>query len=200
MTRLGPPNGNGPRSERKSRVAGERSHSLSDAGRASPTPTSSLSPLSKPTAPATPLASAALDVTLIARGPGRFDVSFDHTQIVTSSAQPMCDAARVLHRLGYSDDTRLVAWHEGSDHHAISGRLGLWRKRRSARSPSSSMLPGGPPPGAPPMARPPMAPPPGAGGPPGAPPGAGLPMAPGAPGAILPGPRTAAQAWRPHSP
>jgi hypothetical protein len=130
MKRRGPLNGSGPRSERKLRVAGERSHSVSDTGRASPTPCSSLSPLSKPTAPATPPASAPLDVTLIARGRGRFDVSFDHTQIVTSSAQPMCDAARVLHRLGYPDDTRLVAWHEGSDHHAISGRLGFWRKRR----------------------------------------------------------------------
>jgi hypothetical protein len=129
MTRLGPPLGGGPRSEGKLRVAGERSHSLSDAGHASPIPRSSLSPLSKPTAPATPPA-ATLDVTLIARGRGRFGVSFGDKEIVTTSTQPMCDAARVLHGLGYSDDTRLVAWHEGSDHHARSGRLGFWRKRR----------------------------------------------------------------------
>ena len=129
MTRRGPPNGSGPRSERKSRVAGEHSHSRSDCGRASPPSRLSLSE-SKSAAPADLLASTALTVLLTARRRSRFDVWFGETQIVKSSAQPICDAARVLHRLGYADDCRITVWHEGADHHAISGLLGYWRKRR----------------------------------------------------------------------
>jgi hypothetical protein len=129
MKRRGPPNGSGPRSERKSREAGEHSHSRSDAGRASPPSLSSQS-LSDPTAPETLLTSPAPTIVLKARGRSRFDVLFGQTEIVTSSKQPICDAARVLHRLGYADDCRITVWHEGADHHAISGLLGYWRKRR----------------------------------------------------------------------
>jgi hypothetical protein len=128
MKRRGPPNGSGPRSERKLRVAVELSHSRSDAGRASPTSRPSPS-LSKLTASAT-LLTGALTVVLTARGRSRFDVSFNETQIDKANAQPICNAARVLHRLGYSDDFRLIVWHQGSDHYAISGQLGYLRKRR----------------------------------------------------------------------
>jgi hypothetical protein len=129
VKRLGPPNGSGSRSGRKLRVAGEHSPIRSDAGRASPTSHSPKS-LSTPTAPGTVLAGGALTIVLRARGRSRFDALLDETQIVKSSAQPICDAARALHRLGHSDDRRLTVWHEGSSHHAISGRLGFWRKRR----------------------------------------------------------------------
>ncbi len=129
MKRLGLLDGSEPRSERKMTVAGEHSHNQSDSGRASPTSRSSPS-LSKPPAPATVLGGTALNVVLTARGRSRFDVLFGDKQIVTSSGQPICDAARVLHELGFSDDRRLTVWHEGADHHAISGLLGFWRKRR----------------------------------------------------------------------
>jgi hypothetical protein len=129
MKRRGPPNSSGPRSERKPRVAGKHSHSRSDAGRASLKPHSSKS-LSDPTTPETLSTSPAPTIVLKARGRSRFDVLFGETEIVTSSIQPICDAARVLHRLGYPDDRRLTVWHEGADHHAISGPLGYWRKRR----------------------------------------------------------------------
>ena len=129
MKRHDPLNGSGPWSETKMRVAGKRSHTRSDSGRASLTSQSSKS-LSPPTAPGTLLAGTALTVVLKARGRSRFDVAFGGTQIVKSSAQPICDAARALHRLGYSDDRRLTVWHEGADHYAISGQLGYWRKRR----------------------------------------------------------------------
>jgi hypothetical protein len=122
MKHPGPPNSSGPGSEKKMRVAGERSHNRSDTWHASLTPRSSPS-LSNPTAPADLLASTALPVVLTARGRSRFDVSFGETQIVKSSAQPICDAARVLHRLGYADDRRITVWHEGADHHAIGGGL-----------------------------------------------------------------------------
>jgi hypothetical protein len=128
MTRLGP-KGRGPRSEKKMRVARERSLTRSDTRRASLTSHSSPSP-SKPTASATLLCGTALNVVLSARGRSRFDVSFGEMQIVKSSTQPICEAARVLYRLGYLDDLRVIVWHKGSDHHAISGPLGYWRKVR----------------------------------------------------------------------
>ena len=119
MKRLGPPNGSGPRSERKLRVAGEHSHIRSDAGRASPTSHSSKS-LSTPTAPGILLVDTALTVVLNARGPGSGSMpSFGETQIVKASTNPISDAARVLHRQGYSDDRLLLARHEGADHRAI---------------------------------------------------------------------------------
>jgi hypothetical protein len=125
MKRNGPLNGSGPSADNL-RNGGQRPHSRSDAGRASLISSSSQS-LLKPRSPA---AETAVSVVLKARGGSRFDVSLDDVQLVKSSAQPICNAARVLHRLGYSDACRLIAWHEGSDHHAISGRLGFWRKRR----------------------------------------------------------------------
>jgi hypothetical protein len=128
MKRDDPPLGGGS-GDTRLRVAGERPHTRSDARRASLTSQSSKS-LLEATAPGRLLANAALAIVLRAKGRSRFDVLFGETTIVQSSTQPICKAARVLHRLGYSDDYRLVASHEGSDHHAISGRLGYWRKRR----------------------------------------------------------------------
>jgi hypothetical protein len=129
MTRLGPPLWSGPRSERKLRVAEQRSHNRSDNRRAS---LNSFSPksFSDLTEPKTLLDSPPPTIVLRPRGRGRFDALFGDMQIVTSSAQPICDAARVLHELGFSDDRRLTVWHEGADHHAISGLLGFWRKKR----------------------------------------------------------------------
>lgn len=130
MKRRGPLNGSGPRSEAKSRVARKRSHTRSDSGRASPKPHSPKS-LSDPTEPETLLTSPLPAIVLRARGRSRFDVLlFGQTQIVTSSLQPICDAARVLHRLGYSDERRLTVWHEGADDHAITSSVGFLRSRR----------------------------------------------------------------------
>jgi hypothetical protein len=129
MKRLGPPNGSGSRSGRKLRVAGEHSHIRSDAGRASPTSHSSKS-LSTPTAPGILLVDTALTVVLNARGRGRFDAFFGGTQIVKASKNPISNAARILHRQGYSDDRLLLARHEGAKHDAMHGPLGKWRKVR----------------------------------------------------------------------
>jgi hypothetical protein len=129
MKRLGPPNGSGSRSGRKLRVAGEHSHIRSDAGRASPTSHSSKS-LSTPTAPGILLVDTALTVVLNARGRSRFDAFFGGTQIVKASKNPISDAARILHRQGYSDDRLLLARHEGAKHDAMHGPLGKWRKVR----------------------------------------------------------------------
>jgi hypothetical protein len=129
MTRRGPLNGSGPRSGRKLRVAAERSHNRSDNRHASLKALLSKSS-SNPTEPKNILTSPAPTIVLRARGRSRFDFLFGDMQIVTSSARPICDAARVLHRLGHPDDCRLTVWHEGADHPAISGLLGFWRKTR----------------------------------------------------------------------
>jgi hypothetical protein len=126
MKRLGPLDGSEPRSERKLRVAGEHSHSRSDTRRASPPSNSS----PKPIAAADHLAGTALNVVLAARARGRFDASFNGAQLVQASKNPISDAARVLHRMGYSDHLLLVAQHEGAAHYAMRGSLGAWRKVR----------------------------------------------------------------------
>jgi hypothetical protein len=128
MKRPGPLNGSGPGSERKLRVAERRSHNRSDNRRASLNPflSKSFSDLREPKT----LDSPSPTIVLRPRGRGRFDALFGDMQIVTSSARPICDAARVLHRLGHPDDCRLTVWHEGADHPAISGLLGFWRKTR----------------------------------------------------------------------
>jgi hypothetical protein len=129
MKRPGPPNGSGPRSERKLRVAGEHSHSRSDAGRASSTFASSSS-LSKSAASANLMAGTALSIALTARGQSRFDAFFNGAQIVQATKNPISDAARVLHRMGYSGHLLLLAQHEGAAHYAMRGPLGSWRKVR----------------------------------------------------------------------
>jgi hypothetical protein len=114
MRRHGPLNGSEPWSETKKRVAGKRSLNRSDNRRASH-PSRSSPPLSKPTASASLLAGTALTVVLTARRRSRFDVSFGETQIVTKSANPISDAARVLHGRGFADDRLLIARHAGAD-------------------------------------------------------------------------------------
>ena len=139
MKRPGPPNGSGPRSERKLRVAGEHSHSRSDAGRASSTLASSSS-LSKSAASAANLmAGTALSIALTARWQSRFDAFFYGAQIVQASKNPISDAARVLHRMGYSDHLLLLAQHEGAAHYAMRGPLGSWRKVRVPRRPRAAI-------------------------------------------------------------
>jgi hypothetical protein len=125
----GPPYWSGPGSEKKMRVAGERSHNRSGNRRASLKPHSSNSS-SDSMEPGNLLNSPVPTMVLRPRRRSRFDVLIDDMQIVTSSAQPICDAARILHRLGHSDDCRITVWHEGADHNAISGLLGFWRKKR----------------------------------------------------------------------
>ena len=74
--------------------------------------------------------SVELLIYLEARGQGRFDAFIANSPIVTASTQPICDAARVLHRLGYPDELRVVVSHRGANHDAIHGPLGVWRRLR----------------------------------------------------------------------
>ena len=69
-------------------------------------------------------------ITLEARGHGKFDALFKGKRIVQASSQPICDAARILHRLGHQEHILLVARHHGADHDAIRGPLGVWRRLR----------------------------------------------------------------------
>jgi hypothetical protein len=60
--------------------------------------------------------------------PGLFGAELSGTVIVEASRSPICDAARVLHALGFRDDSILVARHHGSDIVSMRGPLGAWRK------------------------------------------------------------------------
>jgi hypothetical protein len=108
MKRPGPPFGSGPGSDNELRVAGERSHTRSEAGRAS----RSLPSQPNPTAGRSGN-SVELLIYLEARGQGRFDAFFANSRIVTASTQPICDAARALHRLRIREDRggpRFAKW------------------------------------------------------------------------------------------
>jgi hypothetical protein len=129
MKRHGPPLGSGPGSDADFRVAGERSDTRSDTWRAS-LPTHSLSGLSRPPPPEALLAGTALLIVLRVRGRSRFDALLNGVQIVKASKNPISDAARFLHRQGYSDDRLLLARHAGAKHDAMHGPLGKWRKVR----------------------------------------------------------------------
>jgi hypothetical protein len=61
------------------------------------------------------------------RTPGLFSAELSGTIIVEASRSPICDAARVLHALGYGDDSILVARHHGSDVVSMRGPLRAWR-------------------------------------------------------------------------
>ena len=84
-----------------------------------------------PTEPETLLTGLPLPaIVLRARGRSRFDVLlFGQTQIVTSSLQPICDAARVLHRLGYSDKRRLTVWMKAPMIMRCTSSVGFLRSR-----------------------------------------------------------------------
>jgi hypothetical protein len=121
----GPPFGSGPGSDTKLSDAGERTPTRSDAGRAS------RSSLSQPNPTAGRSGnSLELLICLEARGQGQFDAFFANSPIVTASTQPICDAARALHRLGYPDELKLVVWRRGAHDEAIRGPLGVWRRLR----------------------------------------------------------------------
>jgi hypothetical protein len=120
-----PPSGSGSGAEWK-RVVGELPLIRSDAGPA--TPSSSLTSRLTTIPPAA--RSTRLVIVLKPRGHGRFDALFNGAPIVAASSQAIPDAARVLHRLGYDDDFVLVAWHANSNHEAIRGPIGVWRRVR----------------------------------------------------------------------
>jgi hypothetical protein len=124
MKHPGPPFGSGPGSD-KLRDVGQRSRTRSDAGRAS-RPSLTQSNL---TATQSPLPGG-LRIDLEPRGQERFDAFFANSRIVTSNTQPICEAARALHDLGYPDELLLVVWHRGANHEAIRGPLGVWRGLR----------------------------------------------------------------------
>jgi hypothetical protein len=124
MKRLGPLNGSGPGSESNLGIAGQHPHTSSDTGAASLSPNSSASQLRARSS------DTALRIALKARGRSRFDALLDGVQIVKASKNPISDAARVLHRMGYPDHLLLVAHHEGAAHYAMRGSLRAWRKVR----------------------------------------------------------------------
>jgi hypothetical protein len=129
MKRRGPLNGSGPGAE-KLRVLKQHSRTLSEHGRAS-LPSHPSASQSRATAPGALLAdSTALLIVLKAKGRSRFDALFGETRLVKASANPISDAARVLHRQGHHDDRLLVVRHEGADHYSLRGRLGVWRRLR----------------------------------------------------------------------
>jgi hypothetical protein len=69
--------------------------------------------------------------------PGLFSASLDGETLLKSSRQPMCDAARALHRLGFPDDTLMVSFWGGSKHESMRGLVGdcRWlRVREDART------------------------------------------------------------------
>ncbi len=125
MKRNGPPV-SGPSAERESEAVGELLLTRSDQGPATQ-PVSAARPIT-PTPPVAAL--ARLEIVLKPRGRGRFDAFFAGAKIVAASEQAITEAARVLSRRGYADEFLLVARHEGADHDAIYGPLGVWRSLR----------------------------------------------------------------------
>ena len=122
MKRHGPPSRGGPSADQRLSVAEQRSYARSDAGRAIPAPP----PRNTPTQSGS--ASEMIEVVLKPKTPrGLFGVEYSGTVIVEASRSPICDAARVLHALGYSDDSVVVARHHGSDIQSMRGPLWAWR-------------------------------------------------------------------------
>jgi hypothetical protein len=62
--------------------------------------------------------------------PGFFSASLNSEILLESSRQPMCDAARALHRRGFSDDILMVSFWEDSKHQSMRGLVGDWRRLR----------------------------------------------------------------------
>lgn len=60
--------------------------------------------------------------------PGIFGAEFTGMVLVDASRSPICDAARALHRLGYRDESIVVARHHGSDVVSMRGPLWAWRR------------------------------------------------------------------------
>lgn len=112
MTNCPKPIGGGPRAEGL-RIAKRRSHPSTDVAPASPAPPIRLEIILNPV-----------------DRQGRFSAEFGGTVIVSASAEPICAAARALHKLGHSDDAVLIARHSGVDHEALRGPLGVWRQLR----------------------------------------------------------------------
>jgi hypothetical protein len=78
-----------------------------------------------------PAAAAVGEVLSATERPDYFSVTPDSEILVKSSKHPRCDAARVLHRLGFPDDALLVSHKEGSQaEYSMRGPLGEWRKSR----------------------------------------------------------------------
>jgi hypothetical protein len=72
-----------------------------------------------------------LEITLKrANNRASFSAELNGDVIVESSEQPKCDAARVLHRQGFPDDTILIFRHDGANHESMRGPLGVWRTLR----------------------------------------------------------------------
>lgn len=73
---------------------------------------------------------ARLLIPLLPARRSRFYALLDGFQIVKASTSPISDAARVLHRRGYSNDLPATARPDRASYDAMYGLLGVWRKIR----------------------------------------------------------------------
>ncbi len=113
MKRRGPPFGSGPSSE-KLRVAGERSHTRSDAGRAS-----SPSPSNASTQRAAPLRIVIVPTASRKKWTARLN-----GRVLCVSAWPFVMSARLLLAEGYPADATVEMWRPNANEWALRGRLG----------------------------------------------------------------------------
>jgi hypothetical protein len=115
MKRHGPPSGSGPGSDTKLRVAGERSHTRSDAGRAS-------SP--SPSNPSTQHAAAPLRIVIVPTASRKKWTARLNDRVLCVSAWPFVMSARLLLAEGYPADDFIEMWRPNTDEWALRGRLG----------------------------------------------------------------------------
>ena len=104
-------------------VVEQRTYARSDAGSTIPAPLSENTPSISGVAP------EIIEVVLRPKAtPGLFGVEYTGKVIVEASRSPVCDAARVLHALGYRDDCIVVARHHSSNVISMRGPLWAWRR------------------------------------------------------------------------
>lgn len=115
MTRLGPPNGSGPRSEQKLRVAAERSHNRSDAGPASS---------SSPSKPSTQYSADPLRIVIVPTASRKKWTARLDDRVLCVSAWPLVKSARLLLDEGYPADAMVELWRPNTGEWAMRGRLG----------------------------------------------------------------------------
>ena len=115
MKRLGPLNGSGPRSERKLRVAAERSHNRSDAGPAS-------SP--SPSKTSTQYSADPLRIVIVPTASRKKWTARLNDRVLCVSAWPFVISALLLLAEGFPADTMVEMWRPDTDEWAMRGRLG----------------------------------------------------------------------------
>ena len=115
MKRSGPPSSSGPGSETKLRVAGERSLTRSDTGRASsPSPSNA----------STQHAAVPLRIVIVPTASRKKWTARLNDRVLCVSAWPFVMSARLLLAEGYPADAFIEMWRPNSDAWALRGRLG----------------------------------------------------------------------------